>query len=72
VTHLAAVLRDLDVSQGELARRAGLTRQTVFQAYHGRDVSLATWVKIAHALRVPMKQISPLAAAELDGLVIGR
>lgn len=68
---LAVVLGHLKVSQGELARRSGLTRQTINDAYHGRPgVSLGSWVKMAKALQVPLSRISPLAASELDGLVV--
>ena len=68
---LAVVLQNLKVSQGELARRSGLTRQTINDAYHGHPgVTLSSWVKIARALQVPLNRVSPLAAAELDGVVI--
>jgi len=71
MTLLAGVLDALHVSQGELARRAGLTRQTVSDAYHGREgVSLPSWIKIAKALHVPLSRVSPVSAAELDGLVV--
>lgn len=67
---LAMVLSDLGLSQGELARRSGLTRQTVWDAYHGRPCSLASWVRIAKALGVPLVSVSPEAADELRGLVV--
>jgi transcriptional regulator with XRE-family HTH domain len=71
VSMLAVVLANLKVSQGELARRSGLTRQTISDAYHGRGgVSLSSWVKIAKALHVPLSRVSPLAASELDGVVV--
>lgn len=69
-TPLAATMAQLGVSQGELVRRTGLARQTVFDAYHGKIVSLDTWVKMAKALAVPIARISPLAADELSGLVV--
>jgi len=69
-TPFAITLEQLGISQGEVARRTGLARQTVFDAYHGRLVTLDTWVKIAKALQVPLSRISPLAAAELDGLAV--
>lgn len=68
---LAVVLERLGISQGELSRRSGLARQTITEAYHGRPVSTVTMVKIAKALHVPLKTLDPLAAAELDGVVIG-
>lgn len=67
---LAIVLEQLGVSQGLLSRRTGLARQTITAAYHGRPVSPLTMVKIAKALHVPLKTLDPLAADELDGLVI--
>lgn len=68
---LAAVLADLGVSQGELSRRTGLIRQTVWEAYHGRSTcALSTWVRIAKALGVPLRSVSPEAAEALRGLVV--
>jgi transcriptional regulator with XRE-family HTH domain len=67
---LAVVLEQLDISQGEVMRRSGLARQTVTDAYHGRPVSPLTMVKIAKAINVPLTTIAPLAAEELDGLVV--
>jgi len=66
---LAHRLVALGVSQGELARRSGLSRQTISQAYRGDVVALTTWVRIARALGVPVSDVSPTAAAELDGVV---
>ena len=67
---LAVVLEQLGISQGEVMRRSGLARQTVTEAYHGRPVSSLTMVKIAKAIHVPLSDIAPLAAEELDGLVV--
>jgi transcriptional regulator with XRE-family HTH domain len=67
---LAVVLEQLGMSQGEVARRTGLARQTVTEAYHGRTVSPLTMVKIAKAINVPLKTIAPLVADDLDGLVV--
>jgi transcriptional regulator with XRE-family HTH domain len=67
---LAVVLEQLGISQGEVARRTGLARQTVTEAYHGRPVSPLTMVKIAKAIHVPLKTIDPLAAEELGGVVL--
>lgn len=69
-TSLAVVLGRLGISQGELARRTGLARQTITEAYHGRPVSPMTQVKIAKALHVPLSMIDPVAADEIDGLVV--
>ena len=67
-TPLSVVMEQQRVSQNELRARTGLARQTITEAYHGRTVSPLTYVKIARALGVPVAVISPLAAAELDGL----
>jgi transcriptional regulator with XRE-family HTH domain len=67
---LAAVAGRLGISQNEIARRTGLAYQTVNDAWHGRPCTLGTWVKIAKALHVPLGEIAPLAADELDGLVV--
>ena len=67
---LAVVLEQLGISQGEVMRRSGLARQTITEAYHGRPVSSLTMVKIAKAIHVPLSDIAPLAAEELDGLVV--
>lgn len=68
--YVAALLRKQQMSQGELTRRTGLSRQTVYDAYHGRDVSPYTMAKIAIALGVPLSQVDPDAAADLDGLIV--
>lgn len=67
---LAAVAAKLGISQNELSRRTGLAYQTVNDAWHDRPVALATWVKLAKAIPVPLAMIAPLAAEELDGLVV--
>ena len=43
------ILAERGMSQGELGRRAGLSRITVYQAYRGKSVSMETLVKIAAA-----------------------
>ena len=67
-SRLARTLVETGVSQGELARRTGLSRQTVYQAYRGEPISLATAVRIARALGRRLADVSVEAAAELDGL----
>src|SRR4051794_27796040 len=52
MTPLATVLVERGISEDELVRRTGLTGRAVSHAYHGRGVSLRTWVKIAMALDV--------------------
>ncbi|HXJ30396.1 MAG TPA: helix-turn-helix transcriptional regulator [Gemmatimonadales bacterium] len=71
LSSLAIVAGRLGISQNEIARRTGLSYQTVNDAWHGRPCTLSTWVKIAKKIPVPLKMIAPLAAEELDGLVIG-
>lgn len=70
-TPLAVILGNLGVSQGELARRSGLARQTVTDAYHGRPVAPLTMIRIAKALNVSLKSIDPVTAENLGGLVVG-
>lgn len=69
-TPLARTLERLDVTQGALARQTGLTRKTIWDAYHGRPCSAWTWVKIAKALGVPLASIAPDVAEELRGLIV--
>lgn len=70
-SRLARVLDAFGISQAELASRSGLTRQTVSDAYHGRNVSLETYIRIAVSIHVPLRAISPESADEIAGLVIG-
>lgn len=70
MTPLATVLADLNISQGELARRSGLTRQTVWDAYHGRPCSPWSWILIAKGLDVPLASVAPDVAEDLRGLVV--
>lgn len=65
---LAVVLEELDMTQGELHRRSGLSRQTIYDAYHGRPCSVPTWLKISRALNVPLIRLNPDAAIELNGV----
>jgi transcriptional regulator with XRE-family HTH domain len=67
---LAVILGRLGISQGELARRSGLSRKTITDAYAGRKMSPLTMAKLAKALGVPLATIDPVSAAELDGLVV--
>ena len=59
MTTLAAVLAKRGISQDELVQRTGLTGRTVSHAYHGRSVSLRTWVKIAMALDIEPADLDP-------------
>jgi DNA-binding CsgD family transcriptional regulator/DNA-binding Xre family transcriptional regulator len=59
MTLLATVLAERGISQDELVRRTGLASRTVSHAYHGRSVSLRTWVKIAMALDVEPAELDP-------------
>ena len=59
MTPLATVLDERGISQDELVRRTGLASRTVSHAYHGRAVSLRTWVKIALALDVEPAELDP-------------
>ena len=62
----ATLLRDVRKRRGmpitELARRAQVSRNTLYYAEAGEPVSLDTLVKIAAALEVSLSEISPSAA----------
>jgi DNA-binding CsgD family transcriptional regulator/DNA-binding Xre family transcriptional regulator len=66
MTPLAALLTERGISQDELVQRTGLTHRTVSHAYHGRSVSLRTWVKIALALDVKLAELDPDATEGRD------
>ena len=68
--YLAGIMQEQGISQGEVVRRTGLSKPTVMDAYHGREVSPYTLQKIAIALRVPLGDIDPDTAGDLDGLVV--
>ena len=68
--YLAGIMRAQGVSQGELVRRTGLSKPTVMDAYHGRAVSEFTLQRIAIALEVPLSQVAPDLADDLDGLIV--
>ena len=59
MTPLATILTERGISQDDLVRRTGLASRTVLHAYHGRAVSLRTWVKIAMALDVELAGLDP-------------
>ena len=67
---VAAEMRRQGVSQGEMVRRTGLSKPTVHDAFLGNEVSPYTMAKIAIALSIPLNQLDPAAAADLDGLVV--
>jgi lambda repressor-like predicted transcriptional regulator len=69
-SNLAEVAGRLGISQNEISRRSGLAYQTVNDAWHGKPCTLGTWVRIAKAIQAPLGAIAPVAAAELDGLII--
>lgn len=70
-TRVAEILEQRGWSQGELVRRSGVNRMTVWWAFHGSSpVSLESWIAIAKALEVPLSQIAPEQAAKLDGLAV--
>jgi transcriptional regulator with XRE-family HTH domain len=63
---LAELMIARGISQQDLSAFSGVSRQTVANAYHGRDrhrVSLETWVRLANALGVPVATIAPPAEA---------
>lgn len=66
----AVVAASLGLSQNEIQRRTGLSYRTINAAWHGKPCSLGTWVKIAKEMPAALHDIAPLAAAELDGLIV--
>jgi transcriptional regulator with XRE-family HTH domain len=65
---LAGIMREQGISQGEVVRRTGLSKPTVMDAFHGREVSEYTLQKIAIALGVRLSELAPDVAQDLDGL----
>lgn len=60
------ILAARGMSQGELARQAGLSRLTVYAAYRGKSVSMESLVAISRALGVPLREINPEAGAAVE------
>jgi transcriptional regulator with XRE-family HTH domain len=58
-TRLAAVLHGMNITQQELIERSGVSRQTVSNAYHGRAVSVETWIRLAETLGIAVQEIAP-------------
>lgn len=58
-TRLAELLFRRRLTQADASDLAGLSRQTISHAYHGRPVSLDTWVRLANALNVSVSEIAP-------------
>jgi len=69
-TYLAGIMRERGISQGEVVRRTGLSKPTVMDAYHGRDVSTDTLVRIAAKLGVSVSALDPDLANDLEGLIV--
>jgi predicted transcriptional regulator len=69
-TRLAVIMDRLGITQGEVARRTGMSQHTIANAYHGRSPAPWTMAKIAKEICVPLSSIDPVAADEIDGLVI--
>lgn len=65
---LNEVRRRRGMPMAELARRAGVSRNTLYYVERGTGVSLDTLVKIAAALEVPLVEISPSAADLVKGV----
>lgn len=68
--YLAGIMQQQGISQGEVVRRTGLSKPTVMDAYHGREVSEYTLQKIAIALEVPLRELAPEVADDLNGLIV--
>lgn len=67
---LAGIMRERGISQAKVIDLTGLSKPTVMDAYHGREVSPYTLQKIAAKLGVPLSALDPDLADDLDGLVV--
>lgn len=71
MTRVAQILQQRGWSQGELCRRSGVNKMSVWWAFHGtQPVSLENWLKIARALDVPLSEIAPDQADKLRGVAV--
>lgn len=68
--YLAVIMRERGISQGEVVRRTKLSKPTVMDAFHGREVHPWTLAVIAKHIKVPLHEIDPGAADDIDGLVV--
>lgn len=63
------ILAAKGMSQGELVRRSGLSRMTIWCAFHGKATrSLDTKIKIARALDVPLADLWPDDAKAIEAV----
>lgn len=62
-TLLASVMDARRITQTDLEAISGVSRPTINLAYHGEDVSLDSWVRLAEALGVGVAAIAPPAVA---------
>ena len=62
-TLLAAVMDERRLTQTDLETISGVSRPTINTAYHGEDISLDSWVRLAEALGVGVAAIAPPAVA---------
>jgi len=62
-TRLAAVMDARHITQTDMETMSGVSRPTINTAYHGEDVSLETWIRLAEALGVGVAAIAPPAVA---------
>lgn len=58
-TRLAWLLFERTMTHDDLCAASGVSRQTLSNAVNGRHVSLETWIKLAAALGVPVREIAP-------------
>jgi hypothetical protein len=62
-TLLAAVMDARRITQTDLEAISGVSRPTINLAYHGEEVSLESWIRLAEALAVPVGAIAPPTVA---------
>ena len=56
-SQINAVLRSKNMSIEQLIEKTNLQRMTIFNARRGKNVTIATAIKIAEALEVPVESI---------------
>lgn len=59
LSRLADLLEQRRLTQTDLVALSGVSRPTINSAYHGRQVSVDTWVRLAVALNVSISEIAP-------------
>lgn len=54
---IKAILKEYNVSQGEVAKTMGITRQTLYERLEGKDISISTLTGIAQTLNISLSKL---------------